>query len=363
MKKNLYLHIGLPKTGTSAIQNFLVDNYEKLKNEYNLYYPDFGRWVDGSHHEIAFALSPNPYQAMKGHNEQLAYLNELEQKIIDSGCTNILLSSECFHLYNNENFINQVAKKYNVRIICYLRQQDEFLESIYKQEVQDVIYKENRPFYQYKNVNKERLYYYDFLKRWEKLTSSDNIIIKNFDTQQFVNQNIIDDFLSIFSIENNEQKFILTKDKVNVSFSRNVTEYKLLLNSIFTNQTYELVHILHLYSSREFANGDRTVVLSFMTNEEREKLLTEFEEDCNNIIKRYCAGKTSLFNSKIPPPKNSYSGLSPEKILSMTKFIYDRKKEIVQQIFQACSNNKNEDPLVINAIELLYPALNEVLNG
>jgi hypothetical protein len=363
MKKNLYLHIGLPKTGTSAIQKFLVDNYEKLKNEYNLYYPDFGRWVDGSHHEIAFALSPNPYKTMKGHNEQLAYLKELEQKIINSKCSNILLSSECFHLYNNDNFINQFAKHYNVKIICYLRRQDAFLESIYKQEVQDIVFKENRSFQQYKDAKKERLYYFAFLKRWEKLTSPDNIIIKNFDTQQFVNQNIIDDFLSIFSIENDEQKFILTKEKVNVGFSRNVTEYKLLLNSILTNQTNELVHILHLYSSREFGNGDRTVALSFMTNEEREKLLTEFEEDRNCIIERYCTGETSLFNNKMPQEKNSYSGLSREKILSMTKFIYDRKKEIVQEIYENCLNNKNDDALVLSAIELLYPAVNEVING
>jgi hypothetical protein len=169
--------------------------------------------------------------------------------------------------------------------------------------------------------------------------------------------------LSIFSIENDEQKFILTKEKVNVGFSRNVTEYKLLLNSILTNQTNELVHILHLYSSREFGNGDRTVALSFMTNEEREKLLTEFEEDRNCIIERYCTGETSLFNNKMPQEKNSYSGLSREKILSMTKFIYDRKKEIVQEIYENCLNNKNDDALVLSAIELLYPAVNEVING
>ena len=36
-KKTIYLHIGLPKTGTSAIQKFLVDNDQKLKYKYDLY--------------------------------------------------------------------------------------------------------------------------------------------------------------------------------------------------------------------------------------------------------------------------------------------------------------------------------------
>jgi hypothetical protein len=37
----LYLHIGMPKTGTTAIQNFLTDNAEALK-KYGICYPDLG---------------------------------------------------------------------------------------------------------------------------------------------------------------------------------------------------------------------------------------------------------------------------------------------------------------------------------
>ncbi|HFU75142.1 MAG TPA: glycosyltransferase, partial [Arcobacter sp.] len=68
IKKNLYIHIGLPKTGTSAIQKFLVDNTRVLREKHNLYYPDFGQWVDGSHHKIAFALGNNPYEEMKSND-------------------------------------------------------------------------------------------------------------------------------------------------------------------------------------------------------------------------------------------------------------------------------------------------------
>ncbi len=36
----LYLHVGLPKTGTSAIQNFLFQN-NKILQEQGVFYPDF----------------------------------------------------------------------------------------------------------------------------------------------------------------------------------------------------------------------------------------------------------------------------------------------------------------------------------
>lgn len=38
--KTLYLHIGTPKTGTSAIQIFCKDNQETLKKQ-GYYYPIF----------------------------------------------------------------------------------------------------------------------------------------------------------------------------------------------------------------------------------------------------------------------------------------------------------------------------------
>ena len=37
----LYLHIGTPKTGTTALQNFLPANEEVLE-QHGICYPDFG---------------------------------------------------------------------------------------------------------------------------------------------------------------------------------------------------------------------------------------------------------------------------------------------------------------------------------
>ncbi|MFZ3053824.1 MAG: hypothetical protein WA099_10480 [Sulfuricurvum sp.] len=362
MKKNLYIHIGLPKTGTSAIQKFFVDNDEKLKNEYDLYYPDFGRWSDGSHHEIAFALSPNPYTVMKNYEDQMLYLDQLGKNIATSNCNNIVLSSECFHLYDNQNFINKFGKSYNIKIISYLRRQDEFLESIYKQEIQDCTYKEKRKFDEYKNAKKDDLFYFSFLKRWEILANTENIILKTFDIDRLVNQNIIDDFLDIFSIDCKKSDFKIVKDKVNVSFTRNVTEYKLLLNSVLVNQNYELVIILHQYSQAEMLNGDITVDSSFFDSETRKNFLIQYQEDNNKILNTYNIEATTLFSNSIKIERHRYSGLSYEKIFSMTKFIYSKNKKIVAQIYENCLNNTDTNENVLRAIEFLYPISKLILS-
>lgn len=52
----LYLHIGTPKTGTTALQNFLPANEEVLE-QHGICYPDFGfRYTGlGVHRNVIFS--------------------------------------------------------------------------------------------------------------------------------------------------------------------------------------------------------------------------------------------------------------------------------------------------------------------
>jgi hypothetical protein len=49
MTKTIYLHIGIPKTGTTAIQNFFFQKREDLKN-YGLLYPNTAASGKGAEH-------------------------------------------------------------------------------------------------------------------------------------------------------------------------------------------------------------------------------------------------------------------------------------------------------------------------
>lgn len=328
-QKTLYIHIGWPKTGTSAIQKFLVDNFEILQSKYDLFYPDFGRWNDGSHHNIAFALRKNPYCEMKSESEQVQYLKELKEIILSSNCRNILLSSECFNLYDNYIFKELFCDDFEIKIICYLRNQDQYIDSIYGQNVRDPFFKEKQSFRQFLDTFKEKLFYSKTLEQWEKVTHKDNFIIKHYSFEKFVNGNIVDDFLSALNIKPNKNDFKYLKSTINDSYTKNALEYKRLLNTIMPKQDVKLVQILQLYSKKYPEEK-----ISFLTNEEKNKFNEIFLED-NRIIQNNYQSNFILVESSIHIANNTYRDITDEKIKEITNFI--SKNDTIT--FQAIKND------------------------
>lgn len=47
--RRLLIHVGPPKTGTSAVQHYL-----RSEATPGLIYPEAGRWADGAHHNLVF---------------------------------------------------------------------------------------------------------------------------------------------------------------------------------------------------------------------------------------------------------------------------------------------------------------------
>ncbi|MFA0497216.1 hypothetical protein, partial [Vibrio sp. 10N.222.54.B11] len=59
MKKKLVLHIGMPKSGTSSIQRFLVQNVTSLqKNDWDFIYSN----SSGNYIELPIYFAPNLFE-------------------------------------------------------------------------------------------------------------------------------------------------------------------------------------------------------------------------------------------------------------------------------------------------------------
>ncbi|MBE3607087.1 sulfotransferase domain-containing protein, partial [Campylobacter sp. RM13119] len=331
-KKTIYLHIGWPKTGTSAIQQFLVRNFDVLKNKYNLFYPDYGRWIDGSHHNIAFSLMENPYCKMKLESEQYQYLKELKDLMLNSNCDNILLSSECFKLYDSKVFQDLFCGLFNIKIICYLRDHDQYIESMYGQNVRDPFFKEKQTFKDFLKSFKERLFYSRTLMQWEKLTDKNNFIIRHYSIEKFVNKNIIDDFLTALNIRPNKLDFQYGNSIVNESYTKNILEYKRLLNIIVDKQSKELIQILQKYSKTYPEQK-----INFLTTNEKNEFNTLFLEDNKAIENRYKNSNFTPSQRCLDIAKNdSYGGISNESIKNITNFIFTNNIELFKLIQNDC---------------------------
>jgi len=125
---NFIFHIGTHKTGSTAIQNFLLANRNRLLNS-GILYPSVGL-KDTAHHNLAWTLKAGDINKTKD------LCLKIEQEATYYGVDTVVLSSEEFEFVRNintlKNFFSEIS---NAQIILYIRRPDLYLESEYKQHV------------------------------------------------------------------------------------------------------------------------------------------------------------------------------------------------------------------------------------
>ena len=125
MKAKIYLHIGIGKTGTTSIQDYLFSNRFELK-EKGILYPEVGLRGTGRH-DLAKLDNKRI-----GEKEQSLY-RKLIEEIDSSGCHKIIISSENF-AFLKEDYVKEVAwffKSYDVKLIFYVRNQVPLIQSTF----------------------------------------------------------------------------------------------------------------------------------------------------------------------------------------------------------------------------------------
>ena len=139
MVRRLYLHIGQYKTGSTALQKFLAQNAEALASKGFIYPISFTR--DNAHFPINRRLRKS-YSDPKVSIE----FRELFEEIDSSKMQNVVLSCEGFSSetipYYNKAQTIYLWKKiidlfpgYDIKVIMYVRRQDESIESRMIQQI------------------------------------------------------------------------------------------------------------------------------------------------------------------------------------------------------------------------------------
>lgn len=136
----VYLHIGMQKTGTTALQKFLSSRREELLQKYSVLYPQSGMALD-CHVLIPHCILPMPERLKKLGVE--TNIEKIKEDLFDEVDIHnpevVVISSEDFSLLNKDQ-IFKFKKLFDLsitHIICYLRRQDLFVESVYKQRMKD----------------------------------------------------------------------------------------------------------------------------------------------------------------------------------------------------------------------------------
>ncbi|HEY9768111.1 MAG TPA: hypothetical protein V6C71_06320 [Coleofasciculaceae cyanobacterium] len=301
--KTAYIHIGTHKTGSTSIQFFLFKNRKKLIDRGFLYplsrIPR--KKLFGQHHLAAAFLEKlklNTYNPHAGGWEQVIIeANSFQER-------NLIISSEnfCLPRFDLEQIykLKEYLSQYAVKIVIYLRKQDDYLIFPYCQFIRSDKYFDS--FKQFIIERKLLINYYQIFKPWQKVFAIKNIIVKVFEPEQF-KSNLIDDFLDTINYPQNRSDFIKTS-KQTVSPSIKQTNFKLYCNQIakqyffLAPEQYRDNYLTKLNNKLKkpliidkIINiiPDFIVSSQLISVEEKIELMKEFEESNQKVAREYLA--------------------------------------------------------------------------
>lgn len=316
--KILYIHIGLHKTGTTAIQYFLHNNRKALLRM-GICYPDVpdDDITPIQHRYIATLIKDK---------KQTGFLSFIKKNMLKS--PGLVLSSECF-LENPEyvDWFGQLRRLFDeVKIIVYLRRQDQWIESAYSyflkyhnimidatiEEWVDGFLGENTLLWWYGAD------WFELINKWAVVFGRENIIVRKYDRDSFYKNSLLSDFMSIIGIENFDDFEIKMDTKINAKMqNRNEYEfYRITKPFMWHKEQNDLLNRVN-----QFIEYDEYSILSPAN---KIKIMEYFSESNEKVASEFLDGDPGIFNV-VDIEKNSdwkpYEGFSYQLIRKMIEAV------------------------------------------
>ncbi|MEZ9906682.1 hypothetical protein AB4343_17885 [Vibrio breoganii] len=264
--KTVYIHIGTHKTGTTTIQHVLRQNELSLKHE-------------------GFQVLPVP-ESLKNIRYKKDRINPNESSTIKNELaiteSKSIISWEGFsgdYKDGYENSLNiasnlkSIFSGYNVYIVVYIRNQLDFIKSIYLQEIHEGhCFTLDEFLEEYEII--EKFDWKILLDNYSKIFGSEQLIVRNYD-----GANIVKDFGLV--VESNViQNVKLTKSK-NIGYKKQALSFSREVNAFL--DPVEKKMLRGILQSSSFSSFPSASV---------------FDEKSANTICEYYADKNVLLNEK-----------------------------------------------------------------
>ncbi len=217
-KRDVVLHIGMGKTGTSSLQTFLHRNRGRLADLGILYPKSPGRT-----RHTRLGLSFRPVESLANspswnrldvdappktfrYRSRRQLVREMDRADRDR----VLFSDEGLYglpdegLHNLASFMEGLAK--SLRVVVYLRRQDDHLVSLYQQQVKVGETKRLAEQIQRPHLAKGHDYA-QRLGRWKSFVAPDQFVVRRFERDAFVDGSLYQDFLEAAGIDKPADEF------------------------------------------------------------------------------------------------------------------------------------------------------------
>lgn len=245
--KTLYLHIGTPKTGTSAIQEFCAKNQDVLNSKGYCYpilpfrYPGIGKRRNAAFLQRYIFVNG---ERQEGEEKKRFFEGMDKVSHLLETYDNVVLSDEGIWMasYEARKTLWQELKDYseehhfNVKVIVYLRRQDMFMDSRWRQRIKGSKILESKlcvswEEYIHNLPEAVQLDYYDALERISSVLGKENVLARRFERDHFPQGMVQADFLETIGLKMTDE-YVISTPSTNASLSGNTCEIKRIINSL-----------------------------------------------------------------------------------------------------------------------------------
>jgi len=323
--QRLTIHIGASKTGTSAIQSFLMRNHDWLRKR-GIVVPDVamgaGSEVDG--HQVPYFARPE----VDPTRSAAELTRSIEALFTKDGVRQVVISAE--NLSDLEppalRCFDDVVSRYEAEVVIYLRRQDDWLLSVWQQWRA--------------KVEPDFRAWLDacvggwgdwraVLERWERVVGRDRINVRLYERDKLVDGNVVADFAQFLRVDE------VVPDEapeatVNPSFNEAIVSLipgSDLFQSENDNDFYDFLDGMLGAAAHKRPNE------SPITHEERMAIVDRYEESNAWVGERYFADSdvpSSLF--EMPSPDDyrvpSESQLTRQQMQMLFRLVFELHKKI-----------------------------------
>ncbi|MCG7654040.1 hypothetical protein MHN00_10755 [Alteromonas sp. Cnat2-8] len=346
MRKQVWIHLGPPKTGTSAIQKWMVANRAWLGTQ-GIMYPEYevgANGISSGHIHLLLSESNGKFKV------DPAKVKSVYKQFEESPYRILLLSSEYF-FYHAESLAALLPK---VKFIAYVRCPIETFESVYNQSVKR--HGKTEPLSFSKNLHTTTL---DRLSELATNIKNGKVYFRAY-LQSNENFNLVSDFLSVLKLE-----CIVDNENTNASYTFEALETKRWLNKFKLDSLNDEIDS----ALQALSEGTRNYTLLPEDRKER-----HFKQCVQNLklfhTKFHIKNANILFNSL--SKRESWHQMSQDNQRGAINFISARLFELHPKLYQRVSSqlkklpSDNSDKVLIKEFSrfhnirniLLLPAFN-----
>jgi hypothetical protein len=349
----LYIHIGMPKTATTALQRFFKANRERLKQK-GIMYPVSEPME--AHHRLGWALKSEKGLAHWWFHNDIGGCDD-EWKKLHEQCVlpRNLISTETLWGVSAEDVsrVRKLTRSFQVRIVMYLRRQDLFKESMYSEQVKGGIEKGTE-----RQVGDPQRKF----TLWERAFGKDSLIVRPFEREQFCQGSIFADFMKNVFDEPLTDDYVIPGSEVNSRLHRVALEYKRLVNHLPLPPNEQFAAIEPLRQAGALLEEDGRQTDFIFSPEKRLSVVEKCQPFYSRIAREYLGRSDGvLFYEPLPDRRadwRPYPELRPEDAVRINQFLASAHPEVLKMIAGGIANaGLQPDKAIRLAADRLRPGI------